>query len=83
MTLHANAYRDPYEDIAERIKYSVTRARGPQYVVVRPNGRIRIFQGSKMPEAELTNAIGVYDRNCLVQDIEDDLLCHLRELSAR
>lgn len=82
MTLHANLLRDDCQAVAGRIKASITRVKGPQCVVVRPNGRVRIFQQSKLPIDDLDNLIGAYRKDCPVEVIEDDLLAHLRQITA-
>jgi len=78
-TTHANLSRDGYQAVAEHVKKSISRVKGPQVLVIRDFGQVRVYQRSKLPAHEEPYIVGTYNRKSAIESIETDLIEQLNE----
>lgn len=82
MTAHVNLLRDGYEEVAEHVSRIIRKCRGSHAVVVRDTGAVCVYtKYERLPEREAACLIGTYNRKARVNEIEDDLIVRLKELS--
>lgn len=79
-----NVFRDGHEAVAELVSSRVRAAKGERYCVwVDCEGTVRWRarwdkRSKPLPDEDL---IGTYDRHVRVEQIEDDLIARMREIS--
>lgn len=81
MTMRCNVIRHGHEQAAEHVKCVILRSRGVQTLVVRPNGAMRMYGSDRVSEEDRPYIVGAYTKTVLIEEIEDDLIFRLRELS--
>lgn len=82
---YPNLYTDGYEAVAENLRGRLRKALGAHYCVVKPNGIVHLPQvsGRHTKEPDPGELVGTYTNKTLAQEIEDDLLEHLRGITAK
>lgn len=78
---HLNLILDGPEAVAAHTVEVMSKVRGDHILVARRLGNVRVFQRSKLPDSELPNIIGTYNRASLPEHIEDDCIARLREIN--
>lgn len=82
MTSHKNLLVNGYEDVAEHVSHVVRKYRGVQALVVRDDGVVRMYPSfDRVKESDKPHIVGAYNKKVRVNEIEDDLILRLRELS--
>lgn len=75
----ANLLRDGVARVAQHARGVISRARGPHCLCVRPTGKVRLFYRPVMPDHEIPNLVGTYNRRSPIEHIAADCEVWLKE----
>lgn len=79
MAKQINAFTEDETTVAEYVKQHVSTRYGKKFtVLIRPNGRVRLLNGSNYPAEDFAHVVGVYTRACPLDEIKEQIADFLR-----